>query len=350
MERIFLSIIVPVYNTEKYLADCLDSLLDQNIPSKQYEIICVDDGSTDGSPQILDKYAKEHENVYVIHKENGGVSSARNIGVEHARGEYIWFIDADDCIRANILGAILPLLELQQPEVLKIGLKFVPEDYSDFSRDVVVLSDKDILVHNEIDQFPLYSVCVVLISKELLKTGKVCFNESLKYCEDEYYMFCLLLALSLPWYEIDLKVYNYRQNMGSVVHQDSLQSRDRHICDALQVLSFYQAILDEDRGKDKYKRAIVKRQMFYLKKKLLGLFPYSSYTATDSIKMIKANRLMRIRPNKEVFHRQFSLKSKAQLFLKEILIHSNRCMYMLYFVLVRHRNCTKNISGENDGG
>lgn len=341
MEQMFLSIIVPVYNTEKYLADCLNSLLDQNIPKNRYEIICVDDGSSDASPQILDDYAENHSNIRVIHKENGGVSSARNVGVEQARGEYIWFIDADDCIRANILGAILPLLELHQPGVLKIGLEFVPEDYSDSSRDIVVISDKDVLVHNEIYQFPLYSVCVVLINKDLLKTGRVCFNESLKYCEDEYYMFCLLQALSLPWYEIDLNVYKYRQNMSSAVHQNSLQSRDRHIRDALQMLGFYRSVLQEEQFKDKDRRAILRRQMFYLKRKLLGLYPYSSYAAKESMQSIRENRLLRIKPNKAVLQREPSFRSKAQLLIKDWLIHSCRCTYSLYFALVRRRISTK---------
>ena len=103
MEK-FLSIIIPVYNVEKYLAECLDSCLEQDIPHDDYEIICVNDGSTDGSAEILERYAREHSNVRVITQPNGGISAARNTGLDAAVGEYIWFVDSDDFIRKNCLA------------------------------------------------------------------------------------------------------------------------------------------------------------------------------------------------------------------------------------------------------
>ncbi len=101
-----LSIIIPVYNAEKYLAECLDSCLNQDIPAEDYEIICVNDGSTDGSAEILERYAREHSNVRFITQPNGGVSVARNTGIDAARGEYIWFVDADDLIQRNCLAGL----------------------------------------------------------------------------------------------------------------------------------------------------------------------------------------------------------------------------------------------------
>ena len=87
----FLSFIVPVYNVEQYVGECLDSLLDQDIPREDYEIICVNDGSTDESLAVLRQYADRHTNIRVIDKPNGGVASARNAGFDAARGEYIWY-------------------------------------------------------------------------------------------------------------------------------------------------------------------------------------------------------------------------------------------------------------------
>ncbi|MCM1154934.1 MAG: glycosyltransferase [Roseburia sp.] len=91
---IFFSIIVPVYNVEKYLEDCVQSILKQTFT--EYEIILVDDGSTDSSDQICDKYARKSEKIKVIHKKNGGQSSARNAGIKAAAGEFLVFIDSDD--------------------------------------------------------------------------------------------------------------------------------------------------------------------------------------------------------------------------------------------------------------
>ena len=116
----FLSIVIPVYNTVKYLRECLDSCLAQDIPASEYEIICVDDGSTDNSPQIIDEYAARFPNVVAIHQANGGVSTARNTGIDHAKGEYIWFVDSDDYILENSLGEIQKLSLLESPDLIML--------------------------------------------------------------------------------------------------------------------------------------------------------------------------------------------------------------------------------------
>lgn len=102
----FLSFIIPVYNAEKYIAECLNSLLAQDLPSEEYEIICVNDGSNDNSLSILQDFADSYRNIRIINKENGGVTTARNAGLVAAQGDYIWFIDADDLIKENILAQL----------------------------------------------------------------------------------------------------------------------------------------------------------------------------------------------------------------------------------------------------
>lgn len=99
----FLSIIIPIYNDEKYLAECLDSCLNQDISYDDYEIICVDDGSTDKTRDILNEYAEKYENIRLIFKEHG-VGAGRNIGLEKAQGDYVWFVDHDDLIKENCLA------------------------------------------------------------------------------------------------------------------------------------------------------------------------------------------------------------------------------------------------------
>jgi glycosyltransferase involved in cell wall biosynthesis len=96
-----ISIIVPVYNTEKYLRRCLDSIVAQTF--KDYECIIVDDGSTDGSAAICDEYEKKDSRFKVLHKENEGVSAARNVGIEYAEGEFITFVDSDDYLSSVYL-------------------------------------------------------------------------------------------------------------------------------------------------------------------------------------------------------------------------------------------------------
>ena len=111
----FFSIIVPIYKTEKYLKKCVDSILSQTF--SDYELILVDDGSPDNCPQICDMYAKADRRVISIHKDNGGVSSARNIGIDIATGKYIWFVDSDDYIEPNSLEEIYNLLILNNSDL-----------------------------------------------------------------------------------------------------------------------------------------------------------------------------------------------------------------------------------------
>ena len=110
-EKPLISIIVAVYNVEKYLPECIESICAQTYTN--LEIILVDDGSTDGCPQICDGYAKKDPRIRVIHKKNGGVSSARNVGLDTAKGDYIGFVDSDDCIEPEMYQRMLSVCEAE---------------------------------------------------------------------------------------------------------------------------------------------------------------------------------------------------------------------------------------------
>ena len=99
-----MSIIIPVYNSEKALRRCLDSILAQTMTD--YECLLIDDGSTDSSGRICDEYAAKDERFRVFHKENGGVSSARNVGLDNAKGEWITFVDSDDSVEESFLESL----------------------------------------------------------------------------------------------------------------------------------------------------------------------------------------------------------------------------------------------------
>ena len=125
MNGIKVSIIVPVYNVEKYLEKCLDSIVKQTY--ENIEIILVDDGSTDKSGTILDQYAEMDNRISVIHKKNEGVSTARNTGIEAARGEYICFADADDYLMPDYVEYLLTLAVDKNADIA-IKLVCVPPD------------------------------------------------------------------------------------------------------------------------------------------------------------------------------------------------------------------------------
>lgn len=117
----FLSFIVPVYNAAAYLPECLQSLENQDLDTGDYEIICVDDGSRDESPDLLEKFAAEHPNVVVLRQENAGVAAARNAGLQAALGDYIWFVDADDFLMPSVLGTLRETIARTGCDRLTVG-------------------------------------------------------------------------------------------------------------------------------------------------------------------------------------------------------------------------------------
>lgn len=120
------SIIIPVYNTEKYLSQCIDSVLRQQCDN--YEAILIDDGSTDGSPGICDVYAKNADRFTVIHKKNGGVTSARKAGVEIAKGDYIVPLDSDEWFADDYLQEMSKVIDQVHPDVIVGGWMTMNDD------------------------------------------------------------------------------------------------------------------------------------------------------------------------------------------------------------------------------
>ena len=115
-----ISIIVPVYNVEKYLRKCVDSILNQTF--KDFELILVDDGSIDTSGKICDEYNLKDNRIKVIHKENGGLSSARNAGLDIAQGEYIGFVDSDDWIELDMYEELYKICKENDTDVGIVGI------------------------------------------------------------------------------------------------------------------------------------------------------------------------------------------------------------------------------------
>lgn len=116
---IYLSIVVPVYNVEQYVEKCLTSLLEQNLSQDNYEILVINDGSKDNSLSIVESVASNYKNIRVFTQENRGLSGARNTGLQHARGNYVWFVDSDDWIEANCLEKVVNLCKDHNLDILQ---------------------------------------------------------------------------------------------------------------------------------------------------------------------------------------------------------------------------------------
>lgn len=206
------SVIIPVYNTEEYLRECLDSVVNQTL--KEIEIICVDDGSTDGSLEILKEYAAKDKRIKVIHQENKGVSYARNVGLTNVIGEYIMFIDSDDYILPNTLQVLYDKIKSSNADLLVFGGDIFPDDGTHQWEKSVLSSpnktydhfDKKIIFNEEsVRPFPVNKV----YSSSFMKKFNFMFDTSLSLGEDQLFV-CTILPHVNKIIFFDLKVYIYR--------------------------------------------------------------------------------------------------------------------------------------------
>jgi len=221
MEQLFFSIIIPVYNTADYVGHCLDSILKQNLDKSKYEIILIDDGSSDSSPDILREYSMRFENILLIQKKNEGVSVARNVGLNSARGEYILFVDSDDFIAENSLENIYHFLISEETIDLLIGRSYITDNNSlkreVYSFDSSFFSKKIegvelLLKHN----YGKGSVWGAAFRRDFLKTHTLKFNNNLKNGEDSIFMImCFLYAKNIQFSDMILYLVNERDGSAS---------------------------------------------------------------------------------------------------------------------------------------
>lgn len=234
----FLSIIVPVYNAQLYLRDCLRTLLTQNIPAQDYEIICVNDGSTDSSEAILSEFAAAHSNLVTIHQENCGVATARNVGLAEAQGDYIWFVDADDFIQVNVLERLRSAIAEAGCDQLVVG---------GYQFEQILTSQQQALARegNLPDNVPGPGAVVwrSLLRRSFLTDHSVSFRHpELTHGEDGQFMYELSIE-SPRFTEIPDTVYFYRVRPGSAETADSAEAMRKklssHIAVAGIMLEYY---------------------------------------------------------------------------------------------------------------
>ena len=204
------SIIIPIYNAEQYLHKCIDSILIQN--NTDFELLLVDDGSIDNSGEICNEYASKDNRIKVFHKPNGGVSSARNLGIEHATGEWITFIDADDYIDENYL----PINYNQNNELLIQNWKNYPSGLiEEFYRPNIykkqVLS---VFLEQNLNSFLFRVPWAKFYKKNIIQKNNIRFNEKLFLAEDtifviNYLQHCKQIEIIATSFYLHLKNTNF---------------------------------------------------------------------------------------------------------------------------------------------
>jgi len=223
-KEIMLSFIIPVYNVEKYIRECVESILQQI--TDECEIILVNDGSTDSSGDICSQYAENDMRIHVINKENGGLSSARNAGLTIAKGKYITFVDSDDKVFANSISKILTWIKSGGTDLcfLKVA-KLYPDGTMQDMDEGIYASQFQFGNRKEAikylasrSKFP-GSSCAKLFRRDFLLTNNLHFPYDRRYSEDLGFMGdCILYARSFD--ALDIPYYQYRQNrQGSITNK-----------------------------------------------------------------------------------------------------------------------------------
>ena len=219
------SIIVPVYNVEAYLHRCIDSILAQTFTD--WELLLIDDGSPDRSGEICDEYALKDKRIRVFHKKNGGVSSARNFGLNNACGDWTTFVDSDDFLDRTSLSKMLDLTNHYDSDLfcfkfrISNGLKcdtFLND--SDLEKTAISKISKDTMIKKILTYQTNCGPCAKLFRTEKLKKHR--FDETLRIGEDLLLNISYISNLQKPIIQSNVCVYNYYMNPQSVMHSKNL--------------------------------------------------------------------------------------------------------------------------------
>ena len=248
-----ISVIVPVYNVEPYLKRCVDSLLGQTY--KNIEVVLVDDGSPDGCPEICDEYARRDDRVKVIHKSNGGLSSARNVGLDYPlKGDYVAFLDSDDWIENDTIDYCVNTLCANNADAIEFCCEETKQ-YKEHTRQpkeiISVLVGKEIL--EEYLRKEAYSVCMCLFKKELFEGLR--FREG-KINEDIDLKYKVLQRCKRMVYSNQIKYFYFQA--GDSISMGGLKRKDFDLYEAAEELNKMTSV--EDYGQIRFLGDVKKKR------------------------------------------------------------------------------------------
>ena len=268
-----ISFVIPVYNAAAYLNKCVESIFESKISEEKYEIILVDDGSTDNSIQVAKAISQDHKNVSLFIQKNQGSSVARNNGIEKAQGDYIWFIDSDDYLDTELLIPILNCIETNQVDIFAIQLKIIDGNKTRLEciqSGVVhnsILTGRDAVLSGYLPS----SACALICRTDWLKANDLRFYPGISHQDVEFSMRAMALANNV--YFSNFTPYIYIKHSGSVSmakNADKLyfyMIGDMYV--ALSYKKFAETLLDKELKKHivKWSNSIILNLLFSLKRK-----------------------------------------------------------------------------------
>lgn len=237
-----ISVIIPVYNVEEYLHECVDSVINQTY--RNLEIILVDDGSTDSSGKICDEYAEKDSRVIVVHKTNSGPSKTRNNGLKIAKGEYIYFLDSDDYLDKNALETLVETARNQNADLVFFSAESFCDDGSEIKQGYAVnntyqpKSGYEILteLHNNKDYH--CAIYLLFVKHSLLTENKISFLES-AYCSEDMLFTYQVYCSAMKAVHCQQSLYHRRFRSNSIVTSTKTERHFRSCCDVYKEIRDY---------------------------------------------------------------------------------------------------------------
>jgi glycosyltransferase involved in cell wall biosynthesis len=233
----FLTLVIPVYNTASFVKKCLESILGQGAPARDYEIIVVDDGSTDGSATVVAAYANAGGDLRIVSQQNSGLGAARNTGLANARGAYIWFIDSDDYLVDGALPKILELLERERPDVVALDYTCADEAGSPilWIRDRFETLGRAKLRGCEFFElnYRLTYAWLYVFRTALLKDNRIAFRPRINMQDAEMLPRALIHAEQV--FSANLAAYVYVKRSESFINSTSHAVRERYFASVIEV-------------------------------------------------------------------------------------------------------------------
>lgn len=334
----FYSIILPIYNVEAYLRRCIRSVLEQGF--QDFELILVDDGSSDGSGALCDALAEGNDRLRVIHKPNGGLSSARNAGLEIARGQYIWFVDSDDWIEENALQRLYEVCTRDEPDVVKFNYtrvetesrvccanvpagQYSMEEVAQLRRNAMLWGGKYVL-----------SACTHLYKRALLRDRAISFVSERQIGSEDYLFNLQILLHAQTVTVIEDALYNYEQRMGSLTQRYSQELPARYARLYDHLTAYYQ----QQGALCRYEKDLA---TFYVWHLMRGTCIPNEYTQTREHTLAQGRRNIRRFLRSETFRcgikkcetKQLSKKQKLQFLALKYQLEP--VFYWLYVVKPR---------------
>lgn len=212
-----ISVVVTIYNIEKYIEKCLESIVNQDY--KNFEIVLVDDGSNDSSKEIALEFLKDKNIKYLlVEKENGGLSSARNAGLNNSNGDYVVFIDGDDYISKDFLLVLNRLIEENKTDFSFCSFSFIKrQDVFEVADANEVLFTRDELLSLFLKRTISFVVTSMLFKKSFLLNNNLFFNENTKFSEDQMFIWNVIFAS-------ERSAYSFRKMYGYCIRENSIMT------------------------------------------------------------------------------------------------------------------------------